>query len=49
MSNLVIEATQDVTSGAGFTLGHQQMFAAWLALSLENNTKMNLRYYVAWC
>ncbi|MBI9011423.1 MAG: PTS transporter subunit IIC [Clostridiales bacterium] len=34
MSNLVIEATQDVTGGAGFTLGHQQMFGAWLAYKL---------------
>lgn len=34
MSNLVIEATQDVTGGAGFTLGHQQMFGAWLAYKI---------------
>lgn len=34
MSNLVIEATQDVTDGAGFTLGHQQMLGAWLAYKI---------------
>ncbi|WP_343032803.1 PTS ascorbate transporter subunit IIC [Anaerotalea alkaliphila] len=34
MSNLIIEATQEVTDGAGFTVGHQQMFGAWLAYRL---------------
>ena len=34
MSNLIIEATQEVTDGAGFTVGHQQMFGAWVAWKL---------------
>lgn len=34
MSNLVIEATQEVTDGGGFTLGHQQMLGAWFAYRL---------------
>ncbi len=33
-SNLVIEATNDVTDGAGFTIGHQQMLGAWLAYKI---------------
>jgi PTS system ascorbate-specific IIC component len=33
-SNLTVEATQHVTNGAGFSLGHQQMFGAWFAYKL---------------
>jgi len=33
-SNLIIEATNEVTDGAGFTVGHQQMFGAWFAYKI---------------
>ena len=29
-SNLTVEATQDLTEGSGFAIGHQQMFGVWL-------------------
>ena len=29
-SNLTVEATQELTEGAGFAVGHQQMFGIWL-------------------
>ncbi|MBN1056583.1 MULTISPECIES: PTS ascorbate transporter subunit IIC [Clostridium] len=29
-SNLTVEATQDLTEGGGFAIGHQQMFGIWL-------------------
>lgn len=30
-SNLTVEATQDLTDGAGFAVGHQQMLGVWFA------------------
>lgn len=30
-SNLTVEATQDLTEGAGFAVGHQQMLGIWFA------------------
>lgn len=33
-SNLMVEATNDLTNGEGFSLGHNQMFGAWAAYKL---------------
>ena len=30
-SNLTVESTQDLTEGAGFAIGHQQMLGVWIA------------------
>ncbi len=42
-SNLTVEATQDLTDGGGFAIGHQQMFGVWfvskLAPKLGKNSK----------
>ncbi len=35
MSNLIIEPCQEVTDGAGFTVGHQQMFGAWFVYHIS--------------
>ncbi|MBN2878535.1 MAG: PTS transporter subunit IIC [Clostridia bacterium] len=34
MSNLIVEPTQDVTNGEGFSVGHQQMLGIWLAYKI---------------
>lgn len=45
-SNLTVEATQELTEGGGFAIGHQQMFGIWLAdklapkLSGKNDRKI---------
>jgi PTS system ascorbate-specific IIC component len=33
-SNLTVEATQELTEGGGFAIGHQQMFGIWLTHKL---------------
>ena len=42
-SNLTVEATQNLTDGGGFAIGHQQMFGVWfvdkLAPKLGKNSK----------
>ena len=30
-SNLTVEATQELTEGSGFAIGHQQMLGVWFA------------------
>lgn len=38
-SNLTVEATQDLTGGAGLAIGHQQMFGVWLTDKLAPKFK----------
>lgn len=50
MSNLIVEATQDVTDGAGFTVGHQQMFGGWLTYQIAKkigNTQYDVNHVAA--
>ena len=48
-SNLTVEATQDLTDGAGFAVGHQQMLGVWIThkiapkLGKKENSLENLK------
>jgi PTS system ascorbate-specific IIC component len=52
-SNLIIEATNEVTDGAGFTTGHQQMFGAWFAYKIggklgDKNQTLENKQFPGW-